>query len=83
MKRVLLAGADVTIANSIGYTALHMAAQLGGQAVMQSMLEHGAPVDQQCRDGSTALHIAIKIARSKSTMLLLLKAGAFTFVWHG
>ena len=79
---MLLTGADLTIANSLGdYTALHMAAQLGGQAVMQSMLEHGAPVDQQSADGRTALHLAV-IAQQKSTMLLLLKAGAFAAAWH-
>ena len=62
------------IVNSQGETALHMAARLGGQAVMQSMLEHGAPVDQQSRDYSTALHWAIQ-SRSKRTMIALLKAG--------
>ena len=79
MKRVLLAGADLTIANSKGETALHFAASRGDPAIVQSMPEHGAPVDEQTADGSTALYIAVE-ARQKSSMLVLLKAGAFTFV---
>ena len=72
-----LAGADLTIVNSKGETALHFAACRGDTEIVQSMLEHGAPVDQQAADGNTALHLAVW-ARSKSTMLVLLKAGAFT-----
>ena len=79
---MLLAGADLTIANSNGDTALHFAASRGDPAIVQSMLEHGAPVDQQTAEGSTALYIAVE-ARQKSSMLLLLKAGTYTFVWHG
>ena len=81
MKHVLLAGADLTIANSDGITALHFATRLEDAAIVQSMLEHGAPVDQQTANGGTALHLAVRKQR-KSTMLLLLKAGAFAAAWH-
>ena len=45
MKRVLLTGADLTIANTDGNTALHLGARTGDLAIMQSLLEHGAPLD--------------------------------------
>ena len=78
---MLLAGADLTIANSDDETALHFAACQGETAIVQSMLEHGAPVDKQGANGSTALHIAVR-KQKKSKMLLLLKAGAFAAAWH-
>ena len=78
----MLAGADLTIATSYGGRALHMAAHRGDPEIVQSMLEHGAPVDCQSKNGNTALHIAI-IARSKSAMLVLLKAGAFAAAQYG
>ena len=59
LKRVLLTGADLTIANSLGdYTALHMAAQLGDLAVMQSLLEHGAPLNARTPELRTPLMTA-------------------------
>ena len=77
MKLVLLTGTDLMIANSHGETALHFAAELGDAAVIQSMLEHGAPVDQQSANRTTALHLAVRKQR-KSTMLVLLKAGTLS-----
>ena len=73
----MLVGADLTIASLKGDTALHFAARRGDPTIVQSMLEHAAFVDEQGANGNTALHLAVK-ARSKSTMLVLLKAGAFT-----
>ena len=78
----MLPGTDLTIATSYGGTVLHMAAYRGDPEIVQSMLEHGAPVDCQSTNGNTALHIAI-IVRSKSAMLVLLKAGAFAAARYG
>ena len=77
----MLSGTDLTIVDSYGHTALHMAVLLEDAAIVQSMLEHGAPVDQQSAKGSIALHLAVRNQR-KSTMLLLVKAGAFVATWH-
>ena len=75
-----LAGADVTIVNSNGDTAMHFAAFRGDTEIVQSMLEHGAFVDAQAAKGSTALHLAVGLSQ-KSTMLLLLKTGAKQVHW--
>lgn len=37
---VVLASADLTIANKSGDTALHLAARIGDSTIMQSVLEH-------------------------------------------
>ena len=48
-----LAGADLTIAASNGFTALHIAIRRGDPAIVQSMLEHGASVDCPLHFGRT------------------------------
>ena len=45
LSRVLLSGADLTIVDPVGDTALHYAARRGDPEILQSMLEHGACVD--------------------------------------
>ena len=42
---IVLAGSDLTIANSEGNTPLHLAAQQGNPTLVKCLLEHGASVD--------------------------------------
>ena len=42
---IVLAGSDLTIANSDGNTPLHLAAQRGAPTLVKCLLEHGASVD--------------------------------------
>ena len=57
---MLLSGADLTIENSKGETALHFAAQRGDPTLVQSILEHGAFVDvRSTSSGRTPLMTAL------------------------
>ena len=56
---MLLTGADLTIANMHGDTALHLGAQLGDLAVMQRLQEHGAPLDARNHELHTPLMSAL------------------------
>ena len=59
MKRVLLTGADFTIVEPNGDTALHRAASRGNPEIIQSMLEHGACVDARTPSLCTPLMAAV------------------------
>ena len=59
LKRVLLTGADLTIANTAGNTALHLGARTGDLAIIQSLLEHGAPLDACSPEHSHTLMAAV------------------------
>ena len=57
--RFLLArGADVNQANDVGRTALHGAAHIRSDAIVQLLVEHGARVDVEDQRGITPLMIA-------------------------
>ena len=68
---MVLAGADLTTTDPDSHTLLHFAALhvRGNPVIIQSMLKHGASVDEQTAKGSTALHLAVT-ARKKSAMLV-------------
>jgi hypothetical protein len=51
-------GADVNATNSMGLTALLGAANRGSNAIIELLVEHGARLDVQDREGRTALRWA-------------------------
>ncbi len=52
------AGADVTAVNEANFTALHGAAYMGVNEVLEYLLDHGADIDGQDFRGRTAFRIA-------------------------
>jgi ankyrin repeat protein len=51
-------GADVNAVNASGQTALHGAAYLGANQIVQFLLEKGARLDAQDRQGQTPFRVA-------------------------
>jgi tankyrase len=87
LVKQLKAGADIHAADKNGVTALHHAVRFRSPAAVQTLIEHGANVNQVCRrSGSTPLHRAVTqtgapgtAGRSQAAMeiiKLLLAAGA-------
>lgn len=84
--RLLKAGADIHATDKNGVTALHHAVRFRSPIAVQTLLEHGANVNQVCRRaGSTPLHRAVtttgpSTAGKRQEMIeiirLLLAAGA-------
>ena len=69
-------GSDVNEAvPSTKWTALHFAAGLGNEALVEALLSWGAAVDQQDHNGATPLHLACQEG-CHSCVLTLLKARA-------
>ena len=62
----MLVGADLTIANSKGDTALHSAARRGNLRIVQTLLEYNAPVGAQDCDQLTPLMIAMQMLNANS-----------------
>jgi ankyrin repeat protein len=53
-------GADIHATDKNGVTALHHAVRFRSAAAVQTLIEHGADVNQACRrNGSTPLHRAV------------------------
>ncbi|HET6423594.1 MAG TPA: ankyrin repeat domain-containing protein [Planctomycetaceae bacterium] len=84
---LLKAGADIHATDKNGVTALHHAVRFRNPAAVQTLIEHGANVNQACRrSGSTPLHRAVtttgapgtasKQAEARQIVQLLLAAGA-------
>lgn len=71
-------GADVTIANNLGWQPIHHAAKIAFPSAMELLLAAGAPVDAETKNGNQALHFAAWVSRN--TVKLLLEAGAPTDV---
>lgn len=73
----LTAGDDIAATDGQGFTALHFAAQQSLAEAVQTLLEAGAPVDQQDRFGNTPLWRAVFNSRGQiATVQLLLQSGA-------
>jgi ankyrin repeat protein len=81
------AGADVHETDKNGVTPLHYAVRFRSPAAVESLLRHGASVNQSCRrSGSTPLHRAVtstgapgtrgKGAQAREIIAILLRHGA-------
>jgi ankyrin len=76
-KLALDLGADVNAASAGGQTALHGAASISADLIIQWLAEHGAKIDAKDKQGRTPLDIAESILRPRpSTAQLLRKLGA-------
>ena len=84
-------GADIHSTDKNGVTALHHAVRFRSPIAVQTLIEHGANVNQACRkSGSTPLHRAVlqtgapgtagKTEQAKEIIRLLLAAGASTTI---
>ena len=73
---IVLAGSDLTIANSDGNTPLHLAAQRGAPTLVKCLLEHGAPVDVVTPQLRTPLMVAVLnfSSEDRADMQLIIQA---------
>jgi len=69
-------GADVKAADTMGFTALHWAADRGDVKTAQILLAHGATVDARTGMWYTPLHRAASYRRALGMVQLLLDSGA-------
>ena len=69
-------GVSPDVADSGGWTPLHLAAGLGQVDVVRSLLERGADPTVRNRLGDTALHVAIMQGRAEAAFVLLERGGA-------
>jgi uncharacterized protein len=95
VKLAVELGADVNASNDTGLTALHSAAYVGADAIIQFLADKGAKVDVKDKFGQTPLSIAERIIPAslvdgylkpnsihKSTADLLRKLGATPLTAH-
>jgi ankyrin repeat protein len=75
VRRLLKAGANVSIANNYGATPMGLAAEVGNAEIIKLLLEAGANADSPNADGQTAL---MEVARTGNVEAaeLLVKHGA-------
>ena len=70
-KRLLRAGADVTIANKYGASPMMLAAEVGNAEMLKVLLEAGANADSPNPDGQTALLAVARTGNVEAAQLLL------------
>jgi len=75
VKRLLRAGANVSLANNYGATPMSLAAEVGNADILGLLLEAGANADSPTTDGQTALQAVARTGNVKAAELLL-NAGA-------
>ena len=71
VKRLLRAGADVSLANHYGATPMSLAAEVGNADVLKLLLEAGANADSPNPDGQTALLAVARTGNVEAAQLLL------------
>jgi tankyrase len=87
IEELIRTGADVQETDKNGVTPLHHAVRFRSPAAVETLLEHGAVVNQACtRTGSTPLHRAVtstgapgtagKFEEARSIIAILLRFGA-------
>jgi ankyrin repeat protein len=64
-------GADVTVENNDGETALHLASQMGQVDAARMLIECGADVTAQYNDGQTSLHLASQRGQVDAARMLI------------
>jgi ankyrin repeat protein len=78
VKLCLDRGVDVNAANSMGFTAMHGAANRGWESVVQILADHGAKLDPKDKEGRTpmtfaqGIFLAIKPPEAKPKAMALL-----------
>jgi ankyrin repeat protein len=75
VKRLLKAGANVSLANNYGATPMGLAAEVGNAEIIKLLLEAGANADSPNQDGQTAL-MAVARTGNVEAAELLVKHGA-------
>ncbi len=71
VRRLLDAGADVSLANNYGATAMGLAAEVGDTDMLKLLLEAGADADSPNADGQTALLAVARTGNVEAAELLL------------
>ncbi|XP_076812231.1 uncharacterized protein LOC143459131 isoform X1 [Clavelina lepadiformis] len=69
-------GADVTLYDTKGNTALHLAASIPSKEFCLSLIDASADIHCKNKDGSTPLHLAATVPESEDVIKLLLEDGA-------
>ena len=68
LLKLLKAGANIHATDKNGVTALHHAVRFRSPVAVETLIEHGANVNQVCRkSGSTPLHRAVTTTGAPST----------------
>jgi ankyrin repeat protein len=70
-RRLLHAGADVSLANNYGATPMSVAAEVGNTEMLKMLLEAGANADSPNADGQTALMAVARTGIVEAAQLLL------------
>ena len=71
VRRLLAAGADVSIANAYGATPMGLAAEIADKDIVRLLLEAGASPDSPNADGQTALMVVARTGKVDTARLLL------------
>jgi len=70
IKLFLKAGADVNAANDLGFTAMHYAAQLGRNRIVELLAAKGAKLDVKNKADKAPLDLASGPARASTAALI-------------
>jgi ankyrin repeat protein len=71
VRRLLKAGANVSMANNYGATPMGLAAEVGNAEIIKLLLEAGANADSPNADGQTALLAVARTGNVEAAQLLL------------
>ena len=71
VQRLLKAGANVSLANNYGVTAMELAAEVANTPILKLLLDAGANVDSPNPEGQTALMAVARTGNVEAAQLLL------------